>query len=80
MNKKEIIQNNKPVAYISACGGIEVYSIEYGINDYIIFTSNSWNGTPRKKPHKAIIKYNKAGDPYFNFNGFKLSLNDCIRI
>ena len=74
MTKKEIILNNKPVAYFSGFGGIEIYYIEYSLNDYIYFTSNSWNGSPRKIPHKARVYYN-SNQPYFKYNGVRISIN-----
>lgn len=79
MSKKEIILNNKPIAYYSGLNGIEIYFIEYGINDYIYFTSNSWSGTPRKKQHKTRIYYTNK-ETYFKCNGYKIPLDECIRI
>ena len=35
MTKKEYCINNKPVAYYSGLGGLEINYIEYGINDYL---------------------------------------------
>jgi hypothetical protein len=79
MTKKDVILSHEPIAYASACGGIEIYHIENGINDFIYFTSNAWNGTPRNKPHKAKIKYTLKGSPFFMCEGYRISLDDCIR-
>lgn len=78
MTKKEICKNNKPFAYISACGGIELNKISYGINDYIYFTANSWSG--KKSYHKSKIYYNNNGDSYIKLNGIRYGLNEAIRI
>lgn len=78
MTKKEVISCNKAIAYYSGFGGIEIYHIEHGINDAVYFTSNAWNGTPRNKPHKAKINYNSR-EPYFNYKGYRIPLNECIR-
>lgn len=80
MTKKEICTNNKPFAYIytGAYGGIEINKIEYGIDDYIYFTANSWSG--KKSYHKSKIYYNINGDNYIKLNGIRYSLNEAIRI
>lgn len=77
MTKKEIIKNNKPIAYISACGGIEIYFIEYGFNDSVYFIDKAWCGG--NKPHKAKIYYDREY-PYFKFNGYILRLDEAIRV
>lgn len=79
MTKREYIQDNKPVAYISAMCGLEIYGFEYGINDYIYCTSNSWYNITHKKYHKCKIKYNDNG-AYFTLYGTRLYLSDSIRI
>ena len=76
MTKKEVILNNDRIAYISACGGIEIHHISYGINDYIYFTSNAWHG--KKTYHKAKIYYDRK-TPYFKHNGYILKLDEAIR-
>lgn len=75
--KKEVILNNDKIAYISACGGIEIHHIYYGINDYVYFVAGAWSG--KKSYHKAKIYYSNK-DTYFKFNGYKLSFNEAIRI
>ncbi len=77
MTKKEYITNNEPVAYYSGLNGVEIYGIEYGIDDYIYCVSGSWNGKPEY--HRLKIYYNDD-DCYFNLRGYKIPLNECIRM
>lgn len=55
----------KPIAYytITIDALIMIYDIEYGIEDYVIYTYK----TPRKESRKfkAKIRYDKAGNAYF---------------
>lgn len=76
MNKKEVC-TGRAAAYISAFGGIEIFRIEYGINDSIIFTAGSWTGHPTA--HRARIYYTRGGDPYFLYSGQRLKLSEAIR-
>ena len=78
MTKKEICLNNPACAYYSACGGIEVNKIEYGINDYMYITAGAWTG--RKTYHKLKIKYDARGDAFVIYNGYKMPLRDFIRM
>lgn len=78
MNKKEYCINNKAVAYYSGLNGLEINGIEYGINDYIYCTSGAWNG--KKQYHRLKINYNNSGDAFIRLHGYKISLNECIRI
>ena len=54
-----------PIAYytINIDNLIMIYDIEYGINDYIIYTYK----TPSKESRKirAKVKYDKNGNAYF---------------
>lgn len=79
MTKKEVIKNNTPIAYWSGCGGVELYKVEYGINDYVYCTSNAWTGKPRNIPHKLKVYYDAGGCAYFVFKGYKAYLHDCFR-
>lgn len=76
--KKQICNELETVAYISACGGLEIKKIIYGINDYILCVSGTW--TSKKAYHKLMIKYNAAGDAYIMLQGYKLLLSDAIRV
>lgn len=75
MGKREYI--DKPsIAYYSGFAGIEIKGIEYGINDYIIFTAGAWTGKPSM--HKSKI-YSAKRD-YFKYRGVRIHLDDCIRM
>lgn len=78
MTIKEICLNNKAIAYYSGCGGVEVHHIEYGLNDYIYCVSGAWCGN--KKYHKLKINYDENGNPFIILKGYKMPLNEFIRI
>lgn len=78
MSKKEVCKNNKPFAYYSGFSGLELNFIEYGIEDYIYCTSGSWNGKP--KYHKLKVYYGNNGSSYIKLNGYKIPLDECIRM
>lgn len=84
MDKKELknaIANGtaRPVSYISACGGIEIYKINYSINDEVLFTAGAWNG--KETVHRARVRYNyKSGAAFFVFHGYRLYFSDALRI
>lgn len=75
--KKDYFINKKPTAYYSGLGGLEVYGIEYGINDYMYYTTGAWNG--KLSYHKTMIYYTSDG-AYVMQRGYKVNLNECIRI
>ena len=76
MNKREYM--NKPsVAYYSGFAGIEIKAVEYGIDDYIVFTAGAWTGKP--SIHKSKIYYNSR-QVYFKYRGIRIKLDDCIRM
>lgn len=78
MTKKEYCLKNKPIAYYSGLNGIEICGIEYGINDYIYCISGAWSG--KKSYHKLKINYNLNGDAYIILHGYRIPLNECIRM
>lgn len=78
MTKKEICQNNKPFAYFSGLSGVEFHHIEYGIDDYIYCVSGAWSG--KKSYHKVKIYYDNNGDSFIRLHGYKIPLNECIKM
>lgn len=80
MTAKEYCTINKAIAYASCNGGIEIYGIEYGINDYIYAVSGAWTGTKNRSYHHVKIKYTVAGRAYFRIFGSRVYLDECIRM
>lgn len=76
MKRTEII-NAHTIAYYSGFGGIEIKSIEYGIDDYIIYVAGAWCSA--KSVHKCKVYYTMNGNAYFKYNGVRIPLNECIR-
>ena len=58
---------------ISNNASLNIYNIEYGIDDYVVAGIN--NDKPRK--HKL---YNNSKGTYFNFGGIRNYLNEFIRL
>ena len=77
MSKKEVCVNNESFAYYSGFGGLEFKKIEYGIEDYIYCVSGSWTGNPSF--HKLKVYYN-GDNSYIKLHGYRIPLNDCIRM
>lgn len=78
MTKKEYCLNNPAAAYYSGFGGLEINGIEYGINDFLYCTSGAW--TSRRQYHKVKIKYSNNGAAFIRLHGYKIPLDECIRI
>lgn len=77
MTKKEYILNHEPVAhYYNGLNGVEIYGVEFGIEDYIYCVSGSCNGKPNY--HRLKI-YHDSDISYFKLHGYKVPLNECIR-
>lgn len=77
MTKKEVCLSNESFAYYSGFEGLEFKKIEYGIDDYIYCVSGSWNG--KQKYHKLKVYYD-VNDSYIMLHGYKVSLNEVIRM
>lgn len=66
----------KAFAYYSGFGGLELKKIEYGIDDYIIYTDGAFTG--KKTAHKSKV-YNDSNGAYFRYYNNKIRFSDCIR-
>lgn len=75
--KKQVCLENKSFAYYSGFGGLELKKIEYGIEDYIYCVSGAW--TSKKSYHKLKVYYGVNGD-YIKLHGYRIPLNECIRM
>lgn len=77
MNKREQCLNNDTIAYYYGLGGVEIKHIEYGIDDYIYCVSGAW--CSKKRYHKLKVYYTEKGD-YIKLHGYKIPLDECIRV
>lgn len=78
--EKQMYFNKPSMAYYSGLNGLEIKEIIYDIDDYIIFVVNCWYGkNTYKDVHKSKIYYSNNHD-YFRFNGYRIPLNECIRM
>ena len=79
MNKRQQCINNDTIAYYSGLGGVEIKHIEYGIDDYVYCVSGAWGSTTNKRYHKLKIYYTEKGD-YIRLHGYKIPLDECLRV
>ena len=79
MNKREQCLNNDTIAYYYGLGGVEIKHIEYGIEDYLYCVSGAWGINTNKKYHKLKV-YNTENSSYIRLNGYKIPLDECIRV
>lgn len=79
MNKTERvhIDDMPTVGYWSCLGGVEVKEIQYGIEDYIVYISNAWNGS--RSYHRVKINYDGKRF-YITLHGQRLYLDECLRV
>ena len=80
MTKKEVCLNNKSVSYYSGFNGLEIKKIEYGIEDYVYCVSGAWGSPKNYGYHKLKVYYDKNGENYIKLHGYKIPLNECIRM
>ena len=80
MTKKEVCLNNKSVGYYSGFNGLEIKKIEYGIEDYVYCVSGAWGSPKNYGYHKLKVYYDKNGENYIKLHGYKIPLNECIRM
>ena len=78
MTKKEYCESRESIAYYSGLNGLEIKGIEYGIDDYIYCVSGAWGGG--KAFHRVKVQDARNGAAFFRVYGYKIPLNECIRI
>lgn len=85
MNKKEYCMTHESVAYYSGLGGLEIKGIEHGVNDFVYCVSGCWGGSwcnwkNVKRLHRCKIQYTQNGAAFFRVHGYKIPLDECIRM
>lgn len=77
-SEKQRILEMKSIAYYSGLNGLEIKTIEYGIDNYVLCVSGAWNGKPQ--PHKVRLDCDSKSNYYFKVHGYKIPLSECIRM
>ena len=74
---REILNNYEPIGVctLSNFGGVTIYNIEYGINDYIIYR---WFN--EEILYKSKLKVNKEGESVFRIGNVWYNLNEFMRV
>ena len=74
---REILNNYEPlgVCTLSNFGGVTIYNIEYGIEDYVIY---KWFNEERL--YKSKLKVNKEGESVFRIGNIWYNLNEFMRV
>ena len=74
---REILNNYEPlgVCTLSNFGGVTIYNIEYGIEDYIIY---QWFN--EEILYKSKLKVNKEGESVFRIGNTWYNLNEFIKV
>ena len=74
---REILNNYEPmgICTLSNFGGVTIYNIEYGIEDYIIYR---WYN--EEILYKSKLKVNKEGESVFRIGNTWYNLNEFMRV
>ena len=74
---REILNNYEPmgICTLSNFGGVTIYNIEYGIEDYIIYR---WFN--EEILYKSKLKVNKEGESVFRIGNVWYNLNEFMRV
>lgn len=74
---REILNNYEPmgICTLSNFGGVTIYNIEYGMEDYIIY---KWFN--EEILYKSKLKTNKDGDYVFRIGNIWYNLNEFIKV
>ena len=74
---REILNNYEPMGIytLSNFGGVTIYNIEYGINDYVIYR---WFN--EEILYKSKLKVNKEGESVFRIGNVWYNLNEFMRV
>lgn len=78
MNKRQYCESRESIAYYSGLNGLEIKGIEYGIDDYIYCVSGAWGGG--KAFHRCKIQYTRKGAAFFRVYGYRVPLDECVRM
>lgn len=71
----KLYQQMSTKAYCTACGGIEIKDILYGIEDHVMFISDVNSNQP--EPHRCKIHYD-GEQSYFVCRGKRVYLSECL--
>lgn len=77
MRKKDILKMES-VAYYSGFNGLEIKEIEHGIDEHLLCVSGAWGG--KETAHRLKIYYTLKGSAYVRLHGYRVPLDECIRI
>lgn len=83
MKKREYCESRESIAYYSGLNGLEIKGFEYGANDFIYCVSGCWyGGKAAQKYYCCRIYYpvNGKDSAFFRVNGYKIPLDECIRM
>ena len=74
---REILNNYEPmgICTLSNFGGVTIYNIEYGIEDYVIY---QWFN--EEILYKSKLKVNKEGESVFRIGNVWYNLNEFMRV
>lgn len=74
---REILNNYEPmgICTLSNFGGVTIYNIEYGIEDYVIYR---WFN--EEILYKSKLKVNKEGESVFRIGNIWYNLNEFIKV
>ena len=74
---REILNNYEPmgVCVLNNYGGVTIYNVEYGIEDYIIYR---WYN--EEILYKSKLKVNKEGESVFRIGNVWYNLNEFMRV
>ena len=74
---REILNNYEPlgICTLSNFGGVTIYNIEYGIEDYVIY---KWFN--EEILYKSKLKVNKEGESVFRIGNTWYNLNEFMRV
>ena len=74
---REILNNYEPmgICTLSNFGGVTIYNIEYGIEDYVIY---KWFN--EEILYKSKLKVNKEGESVFRIGNVWYNLNEFMRV
>ena len=75
--EKQAVIEQKAIGYWADFGGVEVKTIDYGIEDYLTCVSLVNTDTPRV--HYLKIKTSRGGRPYVIIYGHNMYLDECLR-